>query len=96
MERKMIRSVAGSGVQEQHADFVKKGMEGLEDGQSPVSVLAPLNQTAKLHIGDKVITIFIAQVLFFSPDLVHGGASYDHTNIRFFGKLGFVSEKDYA
>ena len=64
MERKLIRSVAGGGVQEQHTDFVKKDMEGLEDGQFPVSVLAPLNQAAKLHIGDKATTIFIRQVLF--------------------------------
>jgi len=96
MERKLIRSVAGGSVQEQHTDFVKKDMEGLEDGQFPVSVLAPLNQAAKLHIGDKVVTIHVGQVLFFSPNLVHGGASYDHNNIRFFGKLGFISEKDYV
>ena len=30
MERKLIRSIAGGGVQERHADFVSKDMEGLE------------------------------------------------------------------
>ena len=94
--RKLLRSVAGGGAQEQHTDFVNKDMEGLEEGRFPVSILAPLNHASKLHIGDKVVTICVGQVLFFAPDLSHGGSSYNHTNIRIFGKLGFVSEKDYA
>ena len=69
-------------------------MEGLEEGQFPVSVLAPLNHAAKIHIGNKVVTIDVGQAIFFVPYLVHGGGRHDHVNLRFFGKLGFASEKD--
>ena len=64
MERKVLRSTAGGSAQDQHAGFVKKEAEGLKDGQLPVSSPALLNHAAKLHIGSKVFSIEVNQVIF--------------------------------
>ena len=62
---------------------MKKEVEGLEGGCFPISVIVPISHEAKLHAGSKIISIEVSQVIFFGPDLTHGGASYDRINTRF-------------
>ena len=60
LEREVLRCFVDSSMQEQHANFAKKNMVGLEHGQLPASVLVALSRAEKLHIARKLFSIEVS------------------------------------